>query len=171
LVEWRGQPLVRRAAQAALGGGCDPVLVVLGAQVDPIGAAMRGLEVDLVVNSDWESGLSSSLRAGLSACESQVEAALFVLADMPFVDGRLVNALIEEHAHTLSPIVATQAGDQLINPALFDREAFPDLRQIQGDVGGRELFQHHGVRGVNWDPRVLFDLDTPEDLRLLGRQS
>lgn len=171
LVEWRGETLVRHAARAALDGGCDPVVVVLGAQAEVIGDAVDGLGVDRVENPEWKSGLSSSLRAGLSAAEAGVEAALFILTDMPLVDARLVGALIEEHARSLAPIVATRAGDQLTNPALFDRSTFPDLHAIRGDVGGRRLFQDYSVRGVRWEPQVLFDLDTPEDLRRLRRIS
>jgi molybdenum cofactor cytidylyltransferase len=171
LVEWRGEPLVRHAARAVLGGGCDPVVVVLGAGAEVVGAALNGLEVDRLLNVDWESGLSSSLRAGLAACEAEIEAALFVLADMPLVDGRLVRALMEEHALTLATIVATRAGGQLTNPALFDRRTFPDLHEVRGDVGGRELFQRYPVHGVSWEAQVLFDLDTPEDLSKLRRIS
>jgi len=43
LVEYAGEPLVRRAAGAALGSGARPVIVVLGADADRVARALAGL--------------------------------------------------------------------------------------------------------------------------------
>lgn len=64
-----GEPWVARAVHVLLDGGCDRVVVVLGAGAD----AARGLvpddaRVSVVVADDWASGVSASLRAGLVAC-------------------------------------------------------------------------------------------------------
>lgn len=169
LVRWHGESLAWHAVRAAKGGGCDPVCVVLGANGGSVRESLRGQSVKFVKNADWPSGLSTSLRAGLTALESNVEAVTFLLADMPLVDANLIGALAEAHATSLAPIVATQAEGQLVNPALFDRVTFEALHSLQGDSGGRQLFDRFRHRTVPGDSGILLDVDTPEDLARLGQ--
>jgi CTP:molybdopterin cytidylyltransferase MocA len=75
---------------------------------------------------------------------------------------------VEKHAEGLDPIVAPLVIDQRANPVLFDRETFQDLRQLEGDVGGRAIFQKYRVEYLPWhDDRLLLDVDTPEQYQRL----
>ena len=58
-----GERLVDRAVRVLHEGGCDPVLVVLGAWVGPVEGA------DIVLNSAWPEGMGSSLRSGLQSLD------------------------------------------------------------------------------------------------------
>jgi molybdenum cofactor cytidylyltransferase len=165
---WQGRPLVWHAARAALEAGLSPVVVVTGAAAAEVRPALAEEPVRLVENAEWQSGQASSVRAGLAAVRGETEAVVFLLADTPFVDAPLVRALVAEHCRSLAPIVAPRVADRWANPVLFDRVAYPDLAQLEGDQGGRVLFDRFGVKGIEWDPAVLFDVDTPEDLRRLS---
>jgi molybdenum cofactor cytidylyltransferase len=169
LVVWRGRPLVWHAVRAAVEGGLAPVVVVVGAEADAVRAALRDEPVRFVHNRAWQEGQSTSVRAGLAAVERQAEAVVFMLADTPMVDRRLVSALIREHRLSLSPIAAPQAGGRWANPVLFDRVTFRDLASLYGDMGGRLLFDRYRMAGIQWDPSILLDIDTAEDLRELER--
>src|SRR5437763_9721097 len=88
LVRFGGELLVQRACRLLREGGCDPVLVVLGAQADrvraaaglpPTGTAAGG--VACVDNPGWAAGIGSSLRAGLAAGPAGVSAVVVALAD------------------------------------------------------------------------------------------
>ena len=58
------------------------------------------------------------------------------------------------------PIIEGAAG----NPVLFDRQVFDELAQLEGDVGGRVLFDKFKTREVTWeDQSTQQDIDTPED--------
>src|SRR5258708_39322713 len=59
------------------------VYVVLGAQADEILARVDFGRARVVVNPDHESGMASSLRAGLSALQDDVEAAMGILCGQP----------------------------------------------------------------------------------------
>lgn len=170
LVEWKGRPLVWHAVQAALKAGLQPVVVVVGAKAEAVVQALKGEPVNIVHNPEWTSGQSSSLKRGLAAVEDKVEAVVVLLSDMPFVNAELVRALIQEHRRTLSPLVAPYAGGRRANPVLFDRATFSALRSVEGDRGGRTLFQQFPVALVAWDESILYDVDTPDDLdRLKGQ--
>ena len=162
LIEWRGHPLVWHAVRAA--DDLDPVAVVMGEAVRDIRSVLKKESITLVENADWETGQSSSVRAGLESISKGSEAAVFLLADMPFVNSDLVSALVQRHRQTLASVVAPLAGGRRANPVLFDRGTFPDLQALEGDHGGSAIFSRFDRELVEWDDRVLLDLDTPEDL-------
>lgn len=167
LVEWRGRPLVWHAVRAAREGGLTPVVVVLGEAADRVRGSLVGEPVNIVENPAWREGQSSSVHVGLKQVESSAEAVIFLLADQPFVGADLVQALVERYRQTLSPLVAPRAGGRRANPVLFDRGTFPALKELEGDQGGRALFEQFEASWVDWDVSVLLDLDTIEDLQRL----
>ncbi|MDT7694015.1 MAG: hypothetical protein QOI75_3382, partial [Pseudonocardiales bacterium] len=73
LVELAGRPLLLRALDALRGGGCTPLVVVLGAAADQV-AELVPADVRAVVAADWAEGMGASLRAGLDALARSAEA-------------------------------------------------------------------------------------------------
>jgi molybdenum cofactor cytidylyltransferase len=189
LLNWRGQPFIRAVAQTALAADLFPIIVVTGSRAEEVEAAIRDLPVTITRNRDWQSGQSSSIRAGLSALtpppspfplsqswerrrgkggRGEVGAAIFLLADQPQVTPSVLRALVERHSLDLSFIVAPQVQGQRANPVLFDRVTFPDLLALTGDGGGRGIFSKHPVTTLLWhDESLLLDVDTPEDYKKL----
>jgi molybdenum cofactor cytidylyltransferase len=168
LLPWKGAPLIRHVATTALQAGLDPVIVVAGEHAAAIREALEGHPAEVVQNSDWESGQSSTVRAGLEALPEGIGAAVFLLGDQPQIPPSLPKALVELHASTLAPIVAPIVDGQRANPVLFDRVTFSDLLNLSGDMGGRALFSRYVVTWLEWhDPSVLRDIDTPEDYQIL----
>jgi molybdenum cofactor cytidylyltransferase len=167
LIPWRGRPLVWHAAQAARQAGLSPVIVVVGAWADQVRMALEGEPVTLIENPVWQAGQSTSVRLGLAEVEAQAEAVAFLLSDTPLVTGELIRQLLHTHQQTLAPLVAPRAGGRRANPVLFDRRTFADLRELEGDQGGRALFERYEPAWVDWDEAVLLDLDTTEDLQRL----
>ncbi|MFZ6028398.1 MAG: selenium cofactor biosynthesis protein YqeC [Chloroflexota bacterium] len=171
LLDWRGEPLVRRAARTAIDAGLSPAVVVTGAHADSVRAAVAGLDVTIVHCPDWAEGQAASIRAGLRTAVKAARlpgSAIFLLADQPYVTAVLLRALCERHANTLAPIVAPLADGRRGNPVLFDRSTFPALLALRGDVGGRALFSCYRIEWLPWhDPQLLLDVDTPDDYRKL----
>jgi molybdenum cofactor cytidylyltransferase len=168
LLDWQGEPFVRRVTRTALEAGLSPVVLVTGCQADSVAAAAAGLDVQVVDNPDWSAGQSASLRAGLAALPPEVGAAVFLLADQPQAPAALIEALAARHAETLAPLVAPLAGGRRANPVLFDRVTFADLAALQGDVGGRAVFSRYSIEYVPWlDERIALDVDTPQDYQRL----
>jgi len=94
LVPYEGRLLVQRAAATLAAGGCDDVLVVLGAEADRVRAAAPDLP-RTVENPDWATGMASSLRVGLAASAgTPAAAAVVLLVDMPGVTPLAVRRLV-----------------------------------------------------------------------------
>jgi molybdenum cofactor cytidylyltransferase len=168
LLPWMGEPLICHAARTALQSGLDPLVVVTGAGAEGIQNALAGFDVTLVHNPDWQSGQSTSVRAGILALPAQVEAVFFLLGDQPFVSPDLIQSLKQKFLETSPHILAPFVGDKRSNPVLFSREIFEVLCQLQGDAGARSIFKQYPPESMQWgDERILFDIDTPEDYQRL----
>lgn len=165
LLDWKGKPFVRRVAETALRSGLEPVVVVTGFHHADVESHLQDLPIQIVHNSAYEQGQSASIKAGISALPPNIGAAVFLLADQPQIPVEVIRALIETHAEGRQPILAPLVlEERRANPVLFDRTTFPDLMQLQGDVGGRGIFDKHKVTYLPWhDDILLFDVDKPED--------
>ncbi len=166
LVDVDGVPMVVHAARAMLNSNVSPVIVVLGHESEQVENALKEMDLRFVRNPDYTDGLSTSLRAGLSALPAICDGAVVALGDMPSVRAGDLNILIDEFdpGAGQSIIVPTHAGKRG-NPVLWARRYFEEISSVSGDVGARHLIganadQVHEVSTVN--PGVLIDLDTPE---------
>jgi len=168
LLDWRGKSFVRQIAETAIEAGISPLVVVTGAYQNEVAAELTNLPVEIVVNPDWQSGQSSSVRAGLAALPEDLGAAAFLVVDQPQLSASLLEALMAEHARSLAPIISPQVDGQRSNPVLFDRSTFPDFESIEGDQGGRAIFSRHQVTWIPWlDASLAIDVDTIEDYQRL----
>jgi len=166
LVRLGGRLLVERGAETLREGGCDPVVVVLGAAADRVRAeALLGTAV-VVDNPQWPSGMGSSLSTGLLATlRPGVEAALVLLVDLPGV----TPAAVRRVAALASPdaLVMAGYGPRRGHPVLLGREHWAGVSAAAtGDVGARPYLAAHSaaVRVVPCDDVADDrDVDTPEE--------
>lgn len=142
------------------------IVVVLQPGSDDLVAAVSSIGADAVINEDFASGMSTSLKAGISALRPGVAAALILLGDQPFVNPAIIEALVEAFESEGKPVTIPVYGDVLGPPTLFHRSVFPELLTLTGDEGGRQVVRKDPGRVA----RVLLpadgappDLDTPED--------
>lgn len=167
IVEWKGEPLIRHVVRAAREAGLDPIVVVLGADAAAVRRSLQGEQVMLLENPAWTEGQSTSVRGGLQEVEPRVEAAIFLLADMPRVSADTIRRLVRRHQETLAYAVAPVAGGRRGNPVLFDRASFREFSGLTGDQGGRSLLDGRSWEKIEVDAAEFFDLDEPEDLARL----
>lgn len=165
LLEYRGKTLVERAAEALRDGGCDPVHVVVGAAAVEAGGCV------VVENPEWESGMGSSLRAGLASLEgSGASAAVVLLVDQPFVGAAAVARLVAAHRAGAGLAAAAYRGERG-HPVLIGAGYWAQARSLAvGDQGARKLLREHAGELLLVecaDVAAPDDVDTPENLALL----
>jgi molybdenum cofactor cytidylyltransferase len=162
-----GKPMVRRVVETALASKARPVLVVTGHQGAEVAAALAGLQVALIANPDYATGLSSSLKAGIRAVPADCAGALIMLGDMPSIAAEHVDRLVTAFAGAPDGIVVPVHEGRQGNPVLWPRHLFPELLQLEGDAGAKRLIAAHqsNVREVNLQTSgILDDIDTPDEL-------
>jgi molybdenum cofactor cytidylyltransferase len=170
LLDWGGEPLVRHVVKTVLAAAVNQVVVLVGHRADEVRAVLAGLPVIVVVNPNWDYGLSTSVRAGLQAAAPGWGAALFVQADQPLLTAAVINALIQRHRETLAPIVYPGFHGQRGTPTLFDRALAGELLAVEGDRGGSALLPKYRDRAqaVPVDNAgILEDIDTEDDYQRL----
>jgi len=173
LVVHRGGSLLRHAIDCAQRGGCDPVLVVLGAEADRIAADLEESDVAIVINGDWRAGLASSIRAGVEAAQEQhpePTALILIACDQPQLTAGIVRELRESVESGSNRLAACRYAGTIGVPAAFDRSLFGELRRLEGAGGAKPLLERRLDEAyfVDW-PAGAIDVDRPEDLDALGR--
>ena len=170
-LQFQGNSLLRHATLAALGAGCFPVVVVTGANAELCRSELDGLEVSEVFNPDWETGMASSVRAGierLAGIDANVDAAVLLLCDQPHVTAEVIAGLVAAHEATGKTVVASSYGEGFGVPALFNRTLFTELTQLQGVSGAKEIIKRHASDAHFLPfPEGVVDVDTPDDFASL----
>ena len=169
LLPYRGRTLLRHAAETAVASGCAPLVLVTGALHDELVAEVADLPIRAVRNEHWETGMASSLQAGLTAVAgTNPTAVLVLLTDQPLVTPALLQQLVALQQQTQAPAVAAAYAGTLGVPAIFSRALFHDLQQLQGAQGATRLLAMLGPAVGRVDfPAGLLDVDTPEQYAAL----
>jgi molybdenum cofactor cytidylyltransferase len=170
LAPLHGKPIVRWAVENVLVARPDEVIVVLGREGAAVRDALSGLPVRFVVNERWADGMSASLSAGISALPAETDAALIALGDQPGVDASIIAGLINAYAEGGRAIVAPSYRGERGNPVIFSSEIFPELLEVRGDRGAREVIARDASRVmlVDYDRPSPLDVDTEGELKLAG---
>jgi molybdenum cofactor cytidylyltransferase len=165
LLDFRGKPLLRHAAESAISAGCDPVIVVLGYGEREIRPALAGLPVEIAVNERWPEGMGTSIQAGLRALgDRDVSGAILALSDQPFVTPEFLTGLVARHRESGSRIVAARYSGTTGVPVFFAREAFPLLMALKPEQGCKGVILGNPADAQLVDcPEAAMDVDTPED--------
>lgn len=147
-----GVPWLHLSVAALRAGGCDPVLVVLGAEA----AAARALvpvEAEVVVADDWADGLSASLAAGLRALDA--DAAVVTLVDLHGLPAEAVARILEPPVDAATLRRATYAS-RPGHPVLLGRDHWASAAaSAEGDRGAGRYLKAQGAELVElsglWD--------------------
>lgn len=166
-----GAPIVRRVAGIALASGAGPVIVVTGFDAARVANAVHNLKVTIVHNATFEEGLSSSLRAGLSALPSDSDGTLILLGDMPAIESSDLEALIAAFAaKDRQAICVPVRHGRRGNPVLWGAAYFAEMMSLSGDVGAKPLMARHTEHVTEvaaGSDGIFADVDTPSDLARL----
>lgn len=156
------EPIVRRTARQLCASGFDDVLVVSGREHERIVEALAGLPVRHAVNPDFATGMGSSFRTGVEHL-GDAEAAMFALADQPFLTPAEYGAILETWRRHAPLIVGSRFGDVTAPPHLFARRLYPELAVLQH--GARSVLQRHASEMIvmAFPADLLTDIDTPDD--------
>lgn len=170
LLPFQGRTILECVVANALASALHRVIVVLGHEAGALQPLLPQTAVTTVLNACYETGQSSSLKAGLEALAEESEAVLFLLGDQPLVTPATINLILAAFEASPSPIVMPVFEGKRGNPVLFSRETFPRIQNLSGDSGARALFQEYDgrIQSVPVHSRaILDDLDTLEDYRNL----
>ncbi|MBQ1050136.1 NTP transferase domain-containing protein [Micromonospora sp. C51] len=152
-----GEPKALRFLGTAIdtlaAGGCDPVIVVLGAAAVAARRRIAGRVVPndarlaVVVNHDWSSGMASSLKVGLRvAAELSASVVCVHLVDLPGVTPAAVRRVLSTVPNTCPTSALARATYQgeLGHPVLLGADHWAGVgRSACADRGAHEYLRRH----------------------------
>jgi molybdenum cofactor cytidylyltransferase len=161
-----GEPLLRRVVRTAAEVDPDHLIVVLGSSAYDCVPVIKDCDADIVVNPFWESGLAGSIRIGVERAEEQgADSVLFLLADQPWLNSEVIRRFLRRMNGETDVIISARYNGILGAPMMFGSSWFPQLKNLEGDQGARNLVskEESRVEVIDWSEGAI-DLDTPEDL-------
>ncbi|MGB3756930.1 MAG: nucleotidyltransferase family protein [Rivularia sp. (in: cyanobacteria)] len=171
LLTYQGTSLISHAVKIGLNSTCKPVLVVLGAYAENIKPEINKLPVEIVENPLWQTGMASSIRAGIITIKESnpnLDGVIIALADQPLISEAVFNRLIQSYQETRNIIIASTYDGVVGVPALFNNILFSELINIEGDKGAKNLMRKYRDEVLSIEiPEAATDIDTPDDYEKL----
>ncbi len=166
LLAYRGKTLIRHVVDEAVRSETGPVRVVLGTENGHI-SGCEGTDALVVIHEEWEEGMASSIRKGLSGILQhcpELESVILAVSDQPFISAALFRELVGHKQKTDKGIIACTYKDTLGTPVLFDKKYFPELLALHGQQGVKKIITQYpeDVASVPFDLGEI-DIDIPED--------
>lgn len=157
------KPVIRHCLDGVIDAGIKDIVVVLGVDSGDIAAAISGMPVRAVVNTDPRSDMAGSVQHGFREIDPASTGVLVCLSDHPLVSPGTITSIMNLHrAHPDSIIIPSYKGRRG-HPTLFPHAVIVDiflctnLRNVIAANAGK-------VRLIEVDDEgVILDMDTPED--------
>jgi molybdenum cofactor cytidylyltransferase len=120
------------AVSALQHGGCDDVVVVLGAAEVPVPDGATAITA-----ADWSTGVSASLRAGLAETDRlAADFAVVHVIDTPDVGAPVVGRVLAQAIESSSGLARAWYGDRPGHPVVLARRHWAAVvAAVQGDRG------------------------------------
>ncbi len=166
LLPWGDKTLIQHVLDQVKQVNFTDIIVVLGHRADEVQGVLAGEPVKIVVNPDWEIGISTSIKAAVRALPDDVDATMFIHSDQPGLAPDIMNQIRWRYEATNRPVVyASYYGEQGL-PVLFDRKLFPDLLALRYAEGGKEVVRKYAYVSLSVPVIEAWrgeDIDTAED--------
>lgn len=146
----------------------DEVFCVLGANAKEVSLSITTYGVEILVNSSFHDGLSSSIIAGINHIKDRdFDAVLIMLGDQPLIDSYYLNSIVNTFKNRSDKIIATNYNGTLGVPVVIPKSYYSLLLQLKGDKGAKEFLNSRHEQVISLNNDSLFDIDTQEDYKAL----
>lgn len=174
LLPWGGQTLIEHQIQTLLQTG-NPVNVVLGSNSNLIIPVIEKYPVNIFINTDWESGMGSSISFGIGRMIQKYPDAngvLITLLDQPLITTSYLQTMLDAFRSDCRQILVSRSSSGWTGvPVLFDRCYFAELSELKNDEGAKKIVKRHEENVILLDAgELLEDMDTPKTYQQLQKK-
>ncbi len=144
------------------------VVVVTGHEAARLLPILRKYDVNIVNNSDYKNGQTTSIIAGANALNASSRACFFIMGDQPFLDVELLKAMIDDFKS--GDIIRPKINDQMGTPVLFAAKYYSALRNLPANHTGKLIIEQNpsAVRDFTWhNAKQFIDIDNPQTYRMV----
>lgn len=171
LLKYKESTLLKNTFLEALKVENAFTIVVTGSSNNLIEKELNFDNVVIAFNSEWETGMSSSIIKGveeLLLLNPNCENCILAVCDQPFITSSVFENLLKESERTKKGIAASAYSETFGTPVLFHKKYFEQLLRLKGQEGAKKLIKKYAEDVVS----VVFengniDIDTEEDYKNL----
>ena len=166
LLPFGGKTVLQTVVDRLLSTRADGVLVVLGCKQEEIRQTLADRNIQIVLNPDYQEGMFSSVRYGITALPNDATAFLICLGDQPWVDPDVVDRLIQVHVKRGRGIVIPTCNGKRGHPTLISIRYREEILGLSGKNGLKPLTRGHPEDTAEEETggsEILEDIDTPQD--------
>lgn len=168
LLPFGQKTVISHIIEQVLSSGIEAVYAVVGHQADELVQELSDKPISIIHNPDYQSGMLSSVRAGIRNLPQVCRAVLVILGDQPSIKPEIIKQMTDAFYKTKSKIVIPVYDDKRGHPILFSTVFREEILGSYDRIGLRGLLRAHAedVYEMNVsDSAVLADMDYPEDYR------
>ncbi len=168
------KPIIHLVCKTALGTKLDQIILVTGYENLKIEKAIPNEIDNIIYNKNWRQGMMTSIYAGLSNLDDDIDGNMIILGDMPLITVSTINLLIDEFRISKgNRIVYPTYKARQANPVIFPKKYFSEILNSKGDKGCKKVLKKYpgdavGVH-INSD-EVIVDCDTRDDYLLVEKK-
>ena len=163
--EFKNIPLIKHSVNNILSSNIDELIIVLGYQKTIVQNILdENSKIKFVTNENFSDGMSTSIKSGLKYLSDNSEAFFICLGDMPFINKKIYNHLINSRID--NHIVVPTYKNKQANPVLFPKVMQTSIMSISGDSGAKKILEENKNNILNIkidDIGITKDFNTKDD--------
>lgn len=166
LLQFQGKTFVACCVDNLLASGVDEIVVVTGHRDAEVRQALASRQIKLVLNADFQAGMSSSIQCGVRSLDDKTEAILIALADQPQIHSESISRVIAAYKTERPLLVVPTYANRRGHPIIFDASLRDEMMMLDPSQGLRQVVQAHKEQAFYLEmtnDSVLIDFDYPQD--------
>jgi len=148
----------------------NKIIVVLGFQKSKVRKIIvKNKKINFVFNTNYKSGMASSIKTGLKRISEKSIGFLIVQADMPLISTKIIDSLCYAIRNSNKEIVAPIYKRNMGNPIGFKRSMTRILNKTSGDSGAKKMIKRNkkNLSLIRVNSKSIFkDFNTQRDFLL-----
>jgi molybdenum cofactor cytidylyltransferase len=168
LLPFKGLTMIENVIANVLDSKIKNIMVVLGADRDPIVKLIRTKAVNYCYNENYKDGMLSSVVCGFRNIPIDHSAVMVFQGDQPLVTSNAINSVIEVYKSSGKGIVIPVYKNKRGHPILIDNKYSNEIQKLSPDEGLRSLalkFPDDVSEVDTGDAGILRDFDTYDEYK------
>lgn len=170
-----GKPAFLKPIEAAIKANISPIFVVLGYRSEEMEEFLSGVDVNVLINSDYRSGIKSSISLGLKSIPSFCKGAVLIPADQPYLTAEHLEKMLKAFDIKKERQVVVSTFDNVKhNPIMWSKALFEYADLVPENSINRSFFVSHMDYMKEVDaptPEILKDITYPSDVEKFEKKN
>ena len=167
LIKLNGITVIENSIAGFIKAGIHNVRVITGHRSDEITPVLDRIGIRYIINKGFDSGMFSSIVAGLKEIVNDTDGFFLLPGDMPLVKPRTIEIILEEFKKSSAAVLYPAFRGERGHPPLIAGKCFEKILSADLSSNLRSVlseFENESADVEVIDRSILMDIDTPEEL-------